>query len=130
MHQRGLAPQNTGEQVAGSVHDLGGAVELDHVCRGIVQRDRPACLRWCAGVASECQIEVNNDRRVGEGRLDSPKPPRRTSASVVRPDANSPGGSSAANRTGHSSTATVTRSAASSASYESSAKTAATGSPT
>ena len=60
MHRGWAAPEDAGEQVAGDVRYLGGAVELDHVRRRIIAGERPAGLQRGAGMASDRQIELDD----------------------------------------------------------------------
>jgi hypothetical protein len=109
---------------------FGGAVKLDDVGRG----HGPArSLRGSpTGPRNGAAPEVELDDRMGTGKgcLDVAVALADDVGLGAVAGAELARGSSVANSTGNSSTATLTRSAASSARYGSSAKTTATGSPT
>ena len=58
------------EQFADAVRHLGGAVQLEHVARGVVAADGAARLHRHAGVAADRELELDHQRRGAQRRVD------------------------------------------------------------
>ena len=58
------------EQVAIAVRYLGGTVQLEDVARRVVASDRTASLERHAGMASDRQFELDDNRRGAQDRVD------------------------------------------------------------
>ncbi len=64
MHARRAAAEHAGDVVAVPVRNFGGAVELQHVARGVVMSDRAARLQRNAGMAPDREVQLDYDRGV------------------------------------------------------------------
>ena len=114
---RRAAAEHAGERVAVAVRHLGGAVQLQHVARGVVARQRAARLQRHAAVAADRQVELDDRVRRGERGVDVAVFGAQHERLGRLPGRELPGGAAASSSGGSSSTSTATSSAASSARY-------------